>query len=170
MKYVFAAMVAVVVAAGVFAASNKIVVEAEKGVLTPSMRKTASVNASGKAFIEIPLRRPHATTETGPADAGNAKYSVTIPAAGSYRFWGRAHWYDSCGNAFNLKIHDKPWAVFGQDGTYQRWHWVKGPTVTLPAGKIQIIIQNREDGAKLDQFILTRDLNYVPVRAERATQ
>jgi hypothetical protein len=154
-----------------WAASNKIVVEAEKcASITPSMQKVNSSVASNGAFIQIPLRRPHATTETGPADSGNATYSVNIPAAGSYRFWGRTHWQDGCGNSFFLKIGSKPAVVLGQDGTYQRWHWVKGPTVQLPAGAVQIIIQNREDGAKIDQFLLTSNLNYVPVRAEHATQ
>ncbi len=154
-----------------WAARVKIVVEAEKcATITPSMQKVTSAVASNGAFIQIPLRRPHATSETGPADSGNATYSVNIPSAGSYRFWGRTHWHDGCGNSFFLKIAGKPAVVLGQDGTYQRWHWVKGPTVQLPAGALSVVIQNREDGAKIDQFMLINDLNYVPVRAETATQ
>ena len=154
-----------------WAATGKVVVEAEKcATITPSMQKATSTLASNGAYIQIPLLRPHATTETGPADSGSATYNVNIPVAGSYRFWGRTHWQDGCGNSFFLKIGSKPAVVLGQDGTYQRWHWVKGPTVQLPAGVVQIIIQNREDGAKLDQFLLTSNLNYVPVRAEHATQ
>jgi len=154
-----------------WAAGKKVVVEAEKYVtITPSMQKVASSLAANGAYIQIPLRRPHATSETEPADTGHTTYAVNIPAAGSYRFWGRTHWQDGCGNSFYLKIGIKPAVVLGQDGTYQRWHWVKGPTVQLPAGAVQIVIQNREDGAKIDQFLLTSDLNYVPVRAEQATQ
>lgn len=153
-----------------FAANVKIVVEAENCVsITPSMEKVSSTLASGGAFIQIPLQRPHGTQEGAPVDQGSAKYVVKIPVAGTYRFWGRAHWHDGCGNSFFLKIGDKPWVVFGQDGTYQRWHWVKGPTVELPAGNVEIIVRNREDGAKLDQFLLTTNLNYVPVRAEKPT-
>lgn len=153
------------------AVGKKVVVEAEKCVtIAPSMQKATSTLASNGAYIQIPLRRPHATSETGPADTGNATYRANIPLAGSYRFWGRTQWEDGCGNSFFLKIGSKPAVVLGQDGTYQRWHWVKGPTVQLPAGAVPIIIQNREDGAKIDQFMLTSDLNYVPVRAEHATQ
>jgi len=149
------------------AAANKVVVEAEKyGSIVPSMQVATSSLASGGAFIQIPLHRPHATTETGPADQGRTSYSVNIPAAGSYRFWGRTHWHDACGNSFFLKIGNKPEVALGQDGTYQRWHWVKGPIVELAAGPVQVTLRNREDGAKLDQFMFTKNLNYVPVRIE----
>lgn len=159
------------VAVVAWAARGKVVVEAEKYVsIQASMAKAVSSLASGGAFIQIPLRRPHATSETGPADQGKATYKVNIGAAGSYRFWGRCHWQDGCGNSFFVKISDKPAVVLGQDGTYQRWHWVKGPTVQLPAGQCTVVIQNREDGAKIDQFLLTSNLSYVPVRAETATQ
>ena len=87
-----------------------------------------------------------------------------------YRFWGRCHWYDGCGNSFFLKIGNKPKVVLGQDGTYQVWHWVKGPRMALNAGTHQIVIQNREDGAKMDQFLLTSDEKYIPVRAETETK
>ncbi len=154
-----------------WAAGKKVVVEAEKCTsITPSMQKTASRLASGGYFIQIPLRRPHATTETGPADTGHATYTVNLPIHASYRFWGRCHWQDGCGNSFFVKIGSKPAVVLGQDGSYLRWHWVKGPTVEMGPGPVQIVIQNREDGAKIDQFLLTSDLSYVPVRAERATQ
>lgn len=158
------------VVAGVLAASNKVVVEAEKcKALTASMKKSTSTLASGGAYLEVPLRRPHATSETAPTDTGHATYTVKIPAKGSYRFYGRCHWHDGCGNSFYLKIGNNPAYRLGQDGTYQRWHWVKGPMVTLPAGPVQIVIQYSEDGAKIDQFLLTTS-SVVPTRIERATQ
>lgn len=157
------------VVVAVYGATYKVVVEAEKGSITASMKKSSSTVASAGAFIEIPLRRPHATTETAPSDTGHASYTVKIPAKGAYRFWGRCHWHDGCGNSFWLKIGSNPAYRLGQDGTYQRWHWVKGPLVTLPAGNVQIIIQNCEDGAKIDQFLLTTG-TVVPVRIEKATQ
>ncbi|MGC9320004.1 MAG: hypothetical protein ACP5KN_18375, partial [Armatimonadota bacterium] len=53
--------------------------------------------------------------------------------------------------------------------TYQKWHWVKGPRLQLSAGVHTIRFQNKEDGAKLDQFMLTNNSRYVPVRAETRT-
>jgi len=61
-------LVALVVAVALLAASSagaaKIVVEAENyQTITPSMVKATSQVASGNAYIHIPLRRPHGTTE-----------------------------------------------------------------------------------------------------------
>ena len=85
------------------AVGKKVVVEAEKcTTITASMQKTTSSVASNGAYIQIPLRRPHATSETGPADTGHATYTARIPLAGSYRFWGRTQWEDGCGNSFFL--------------------------------------------------------------------
>jgi len=62
----------------------------------------------------------------------------------------------------------RPFA-FGQDGTYGKWHWVKGMKVTLAAGTHELKVLNREDGAKLDQILLSRNEQYVPVGVEEAT-
>jgi hypothetical protein len=157
-------------AAWVSAAAVKIVVEAENYIsIVPSMAKATSSVTSGGAYIHIPLKRPHGTEEGAPSDQGRATYKIKVPAKGKYRFWGRAHWYDGCGNSFFLKVGDKPPVVFGQNGTYGRWHWVRGPLLDLEAGEVTLVIQNREDGAMLDQFLLTPDQRYVPVRAEKET-
>ncbi|MEA3399792.1 MAG: hypothetical protein U9R79_00970 [Armatimonadota bacterium] len=165
-----AALAVLVAASLVWAATIKIVVEGEDYYsIKPSMAKHASEVASGKAYIHIPLRRPHAATETEPSDDGNARFRIRVPASGVYRLWARGHWYDSCGNSFFLIVDDKPATVIGEDGTYQKWHWVKGPRLQLSAGVHIIRIQNKEDGAKLDQFMLTNNSRYVPVRAEKRT-
>lgn len=168
-KLLCVVLVVLVCAALVYAATDKVVVEAERYTsITPTMTKSADATASGGAYVGIPVARPHATTEGAPKDQGRAVYKVTIPSAGSWRFYARTKWYDGCGNSFLLKIGDKPTITLGQDGTYGKWHWVKGgQAITLPAGPVTIIIQNREDGAKLDQFLLTKRPGYVPVRAER---
>ncbi len=167
------AMVAVgcvIVASLVWAGTTKIVVEGEDYYsIKPSMAKAASEVASGKAYVHIPLRRPHAATESEPSDDGNARFKVKIPSGGNYRLWARANWYDGCGNSFFVIVDDKPSTVIGQDGTYQRWHWVKGARYQLTEGTHVFRFQNREDGAKLDQFLLTTSTRYVPVRAEKRT-
>ncbi len=153
-----------------WAANVKIVIEGESyNSIHPSMTRATSTVASGGAYIHIPLQRPHGNQEGEPLDQGRAVYKVRVPEAGRYRFWARTHWHDGCGNSFFLRINNNPPVVIGQDGTYKVWHWVRGPLVTLAAGEHTIVIQNREDGAKLDQWMLTNDLRYVPVRAERET-
>ncbi len=153
-----------------YATTYRIVFEAENhSGIAASMTKTRSSVASGGYYLEIPLQRPHGEVEGAPSDSGRAFYKIRVPAAGNYRFWALCHWYDGCGNSFFLKVDDKPAVVLGQDGTYQRWHWVKGPLLQLSAGTHSITIQNREDGAKLDQVMLTNDTRYVPVRALQPT-
>ncbi len=165
------ALVIVVMTAG-SAGAVKIVVEAEHYYsIQASMAKVTSQVASGGAYIHIPLQRPHGTTEGAPIDSGYALFKINVPQAGTYNLFGRAHWYDGCGNSFFLKIDDKPAVVFGNDGTYQVWHWVprQGLRISLTAGVHTFRFQNREDGAKLDQFLLTTDTRYVPVSAETET-
>jgi len=153
------------------ASAAKVVAEAEHYyTIKASMAKASSQVASGSAYIHIPLQRPHGIIEGAPFDTGYALFKVKIPKTGTYNLWGRVHWYDGCGNSFLLKIDDKPQMVFGNDGTYQRWHWVRGLRISLTEGVHTIRFQNREDGAKLDQFMLTTDTRYVPVRAEKETK
>lgn len=153
-----------------WAARVKIVVEAESYFsITPSMTVGPDKTASGSKYVYIPLRRPHGEDESGPTDSGNTVYKFKVPAAGVYRLWVRANWYDSCGDSFFVVVDDGPQSWVGEDGTYQKWHWVKGKTYQLSAGVHTIRFQNREDGAKLDQFLLTNDLRYVPTRIEAET-
>lgn len=172
-RFVLPLLVVLVLGAASWALAStvKVVFEAEGYTsITPSMTKTASSLASGGAYVQVPLKRPHGEEEGAPTDQGRAVYKVRIPANGKYRFWGYCHWHDGCGNSFFLKIDDKPAVVLGQDGTYQRWHWVKGPSLQLTAGVHTVVLQYREDGAKMDQALFTTDQRYVPVRAERKTQ
>lgn len=171
MSKVVSVLIILVLVAGVAytAVATKVVVEAEKYTsIVPSMAKAGNTAASAGYCMQIPLRKPHGKVEGAPVDQGKAVYTVKIPQAGVYQFWGRCWWYDSCGNSFFLKIGSRPEVQLGQDGTYQTWHWVKGgPAVQLPAGNVTVVLRNREDGAKIDQFMLTRNLKYVPVRIEK---
>jgi len=162
-------VIVALVATFAWAATVKIVVEGEDyASIKPSMAKAPSTQASGGAYVHIPLRRPHATTETGPADDGNCVYKINVPSSGTYQFWGRTNWYDGCGNSFFVVVDSNPSTYF-TDATYGRWHWVKGAKFTLSAGQHTIRIQNREDGAKLDQWMLINNTRYVPTNAETRT-
>lgn len=164
-------LVMLLVAGVASAAMVKIVVEAgDYSSIKPSMVKTTTTSSAvgNKDYIQIPLRRPHATTETGPADTGNAVYKIKVPASGTYQLWMRTWWYDACGNSFFVIVDNNP-SVYVEDPTYQTWHWVKGPRLTLSAGTHTIRVQNREDGARMDQFMLINNTQYVPTRVESRT-
>lgn len=156
-------------------AATKIVVESESyRTIKPSMVVRADNTASNRKCIARPLSRPHATSESGPRDTGYAEYRIRIPAAGTYQFWGRCWWYDACGNSFFVLTDATAVTAttpYVTDQTFRKWHWVAGPAVRLTAGEHTIRVQYREDGAQMDQFLLTTTPRnrLTPTRAERET-
>ncbi len=147
----------------------RIVVEAEHyNVLQASMRVVSGdCKASGGKYVEYPLKRPHAASEN-PAvkgDGGHATYKVRIPARGQYLVWIRRWWQDGCGNSFFLSVDGgSPQTI--QDATYQVWKWTKATQAySLSAGVHTFKLQNREDGARCDQILITNDARFSPVRA-----
>lgn len=160
-------------ATGAFAA--KIVVENEHyKSIKPSMELRTDSKASGGKCIERPLKRPHAASESAPSDTGNAEYEINVPSTGTYQFWGRCWWWDACGNSFYVLLDattvtsKTPYIT---DQTFKKWHWVAGPTLRLTKGVHKIRVQYREDGARMDQFLLTTTPKnrWEPSRIERET-
>ena len=121
-------------------------------------------DSGGHVYVE--LRRPHAETETGPGDDGSTTYKVYAPVEEDYAIWGLVRWYDGCGNSFFTLVDDMTPEdpAYLTDARYQEWHWVKGKTFHLTVGWHLIRFQNREDGAKLDQFLITTAEDFTPTR------
>lgn len=126
--------------------------------------RQVAAQASGGRFIEIPEG-----AGDPPDVGGEAVYEFEITQPGRYRFWGRAWWPNSCGNSFTFILNDAQPFVFGRGGTYESWHWVRGMLVPLQPGRHTLRVLNREDGARLDQILITRNLRYVPVGIEEVT-
>jgi hypothetical protein len=125
--------------------------------------KGETAKISGDKYIEI---------EQGAGDGstvgGYAKYKINLKEDGTYYFWARCWWLDSCGNSFGLKIGDKPEFIMGNDGTYKSWHWIKAKvSLKLEKGAYELEICNREDGIKIDQILITSDRKLVPVEIEK---
>jgi len=149
---------------------SAIVVEAENASLVePPMTVADDVDASGGKCLSIPggSGKPHGKN---PADGtvypdrwGAAVFKFTVKTPGKYRFWGRKFWVGGCGNTLTLVMNSGPPATFGEDGTYDDWQWrALTALFDLQAGENKLEILNREDGVKLDKFILTTDMNFVP--------
>ena len=162
-------------AAAVFAAQRyNIVIEAEHyNAIKPStVVKAGDTTASNEKYTEYPLKRPHALSEN-PAvkgDGGYVLFQVRVPEQGSYTVWVRSYWYDACGNSFFLVVDDKPAQVVGGDGTFKTWKWRKAPQpYALTAGTHAFKLQNREDGARADQILITNDTRTIPTRAMAET-
>jgi len=167
-------LVGTLVAAAFAAQRYNIVIETEHyNAIKPStVVKTGDTTASNGKYTEYPLKRPHATMENSgvQGDGGCVYFKVKIPEQGNYAVWVRTWWYDACGNSFFLIVDDKPAQVVGGDGTFKTWKWRKAPQAyALTAGTHTLKVQNREDGARADQILITNDTRTIPTRAMAET-
>ena len=158
-----------------------VIIEAEEfakhgGAIEPPMRVCTDEEIDEEAsrgkylIIDGGAGKPGDTNpDTGgtyPARWGAVSYTFTVAEAGKYRFWGRKLYEDGCGNSFTLVVNGGPPVKFA-DGTTGKWHWHKyAIPFELNAGENKLEILNREDGVKLDKFIFTRKLQFVPVGTE----
>jgi len=94
---------------------------------------------------------------------GKVVFDVSVKSGRKYRLWARVNWSDGCGNSFTVVIDDGPKLTLGEDCTYKCWQWVtiagKEGEFRLSKGKHTLEFRNREDGASLDQVLLTTDLD-----------
>jgi hypothetical protein len=149
---------------------SAVVVEAESAaVVETPMKVVDDVDASGGKCLAIPggSGRPGgknpADDSVYPDRWGAAVFTFTVKAPGKYRFWGRKFWEGGCGNSLTLVMNGGPPAIFGEDGTYDDWQWKTCVGLfDLRAGENKLEVLNREDGVKLDKFILTTDMDFVP--------
>jgi len=158
-------------------AETRIVLEAEDAIdvqppvliidaSLPQKTKPAT-GASGNKYIEI-AQGAGKPSEGG--EYGNAVLKFKIDNTGAYYIWARCFWQDGCGNSFIMQINEMRPFTFGQDSTYGTWHWVKAPKQIMPIklekGEHKLAIRNREDGIRIDQFIITDDPRFIPVDIE----
>jgi len=124
--------------------------------------------ASGDKYLQIAAGKGKA-----PKVACQATFTFELEKEGTYYLWGRVRWDGECSNSFTMSLDDGLAFVFGEDATYNAWHWVKAPPrlkqLTLTKGKHTLTIKNREDGVRLDQVLLVMDKDHIPVDAEIVT-
>jgi hypothetical protein len=146
------------------APSDRVCFEAEDAKsITPHFKKrttpfkdSRNILSSG-GCIEIPEKING--EEHKEVYEGVVTYEVNIPSAGEYAFWARVYWGPDkgCSNSFWVSLNGGAPQVFGEDGTYLVWHWIKlKDKVDLPQGKVPLVLKNREDGIMIDQIFLTK--------------
>ena len=173
--------VAVLLCAGVGQAGDSVCFEAESmdGITEP-MEIVDATNApsggtvkvvkgaSGDKYLQIAIGKGKA-----PKAAGQASFTLEVEKEGSYTLWCRVSWDGECSNSFTMTLNDGLPFIFGEDATYNAWHWVKAPPrlkqLNLSKGKHKLTVKNREDGVRLDQVLLVLDKGYVPVDIEPVT-
>ena len=159
-----ATLLATVFTAGsaAMAANAKVCFEAESAatVQSPIKKVTpgSSSKYSGRGFLDIPW------DQNKTKGVGQAVVRVNVKKAGTYYLWARTFWANGCGNSIGVGVNGGSSITLGEDGTYDKWHWVGGKTrVSLKAGTNTFVIKNRETGVRVDQIFLCEDGDYTPV-------
>jgi hypothetical protein len=153
------------VATTAFAAGAKVCFEAESAVSISSPLRKASAGSgySGHGYIEIPWDRNKSK------GIGSATYRIRVARGGVYYLWARTFWANGCGNSIGVSVNNSGDKILGEDGTYEKWHWVGGNAkVSLKPGVNTIVLKNRETGIRVDEFYLSQDPYYIPQGARKA--
>lgn len=144
-------------------AIHTVVVEAESFLrASGSFVVAEDPDASGQACLAIaPLGAEQAEL------SGEASFSFDLPRAAEVSIWFRTRWGGTCANSFHLQAPVGPLQLIGEDGTFNSWHWVKGPRLPLPAGPNSFTLLPRESDIRVDQVLLTVDEELVPMGIEQ---
>jgi subtilisin family serine protease len=147
--------------------------QAESATVTAPLQKLADAAASGGMMVQVTAGN---NAKDAPATGGHGKITFTAPVAGNYKVWGRLT---------APTDGDDSWWVRIDSGTWQRWngiaiggtyHWddvhhdLAGspPPATifpLTAGTHILEFAYREDGGRLDRFLITNDMAFTPMGA-----
>lgn len=151
-----------------WAANAKVCFEAEQvtSIKTPlKVVKPGSSKAySGAGYLDIPWDKNKSK------GVGQAGYRVNVKSSGMYYLWARTFWANGCGNSIAVSVNGGAPITLGEDGTYDKWHWVGGNArVNLKAGANTFVIHNRETGVRVDQVFLTQDRDYTPTGIRKPT-
>ena len=154
------------------AAGIKICIEAETAEQCEAPMAVVSNGIAGASGLYIEI--PEGAGNPPKVEAGKAAFPLEIPEDGLFTLWCRVWWEGECSNSFNVTVDDQPAFLFGEDATYKAWHWVRYPLsrtsapLRLAKGKHTLTFNNREDGVRLDQVLLSADKRFVPVETEPA--
>ncbi len=120
---------------------------------------------SGRGYMEIPW------DQNKTKGIGSATIHFKAPRTGVYTLWARVYWANGCGNSILTVVNGGSPKILGQDGNYDKWHWVGGKAkVALKAGQNVLVLKNRETGVRVDEFFLCTDPEYTPVGVRPSTQ
>jgi hypothetical protein len=132
------------------------------------MQTVADGTASGGFYVQVAAGN---NSQSAAPSTGHAVFSFSVPAAGTYKVWGRVSVATNGDDSFWVRMDGGSWTNWNEISIATAWHWddvhdtnasnaVK--TYALAAGVHTLTIAYREDGTKLDKVIITNDLVSVP--------
>lgn len=94
--------------------------------------------------------------------AGAAEARIRVKQPGPYAAWLRIHWGHNVPSVLSVQVHDHPvW-----DGRAipfnTAWQWVRLGTFDLPAEPFRVRLSDPRGDARIDQVLLTTDLDHSP--------
>ncbi len=145
--------------------------EAEAGARTSPMVAISDAAASGGQAIWSGTSGSNSVVPTG----GHASFTFTVTTAGTFRVWGRFLVGPSTTSDDSLwaRIDTSPWIqwndIYPRIGTGYKWDQEHDTlnanalvTRNLSAGTHTLEVAYRENGLKMDRFLVTNDLAFVP--------
>jgi peptidoglycan/xylan/chitin deacetylase (PgdA/CDA1 family) len=145
--------------------------EAEAGTRTSPLVAISDASASGGQAIWSGTSGSNSVVPTG----GHATFTFTVTTAGTFRVWGRFLVGPSTTSDDSLwaRIDTSPWIlwndIYPRIGTGYKWDQEHDTpnanalvTRNLSAGTHTLEVAYRENGLKMDRFLVTNDLAFVP--------
>ena len=140
--------------------SGTILFEAEDGSIGGPMSIASDKNASTGGYISVP---------NGAGRQGYAQYKFSISEPGEYLIWGRVLAANGEDNSFFVSIDGGESSLWDTQIS-SNWIWDQvsdrngaDPVVYfLDKGEHTLLIEQREDGTKIDKILITNDLKAVP--------
>ncbi len=148
--------------------ANDIVLEAEEGTIESPMQTGSSASAGGGAFVEV---APGNNSESSAPTTGKVSWTFDVAQAGDHHVHARVIAPSSSDDSFWVRMDGGSWVKWNGVTRTTQWKWDKvhdsddsSNTVVynLSAGQHTLEIAYREDGAKLDQVLITPDLSADP--------
>jgi len=148
---------------------SSISLEAEQGTLVTPMTPGSDPKATGGAFVWVPKSTANSLQTAG--IGGQAIYSFNVSTPGNYVMWGRVMASGANHSSFFVSMD------YGQ---YLTWHVALGPrgtwvwdevrdnhaatpfTFYLGAGTHCLILDQMEDGTKIDSIVITTHPKWIP--------
>jgi hypothetical protein len=142
-------------------ANDLITLEAESGRLTAPMIVASDSSALNGKFVQVPEGAGNNTNDSSNGGPGQVQFTINIPQSGTHVLWARTIAPNSASDSFYVTRNGallKKWSA----PVSTTWKWSKIAKFSLSAGTVNLAFRQREDGAKLDQIILTTNLDFTP--------
>jgi hypothetical protein len=155
--------------AGVTTNPNTLSVEAENSAPTAPLSVRSDSAASGGSFIASDFGT--AINNDPNATQGKGRITFSLAQAGTYRIWGRVIAEATSSDSFWIRVDTGGWIRWNDIPKGNQWIWDDvhdsdnggvAQDFVLTAGSHTVEMAYREQGARLDKLVISKDLGFVP--------